>query len=205
LVAGGSPISDQQPDLTPTTASALASVSLETYLEQRFGTHSQQLASWLSNPIYHTAYRHCLIERQVTAIFQLLGILFEGSRITQATVLHDGHTITVHPDQVVTWLGLVPATINSIRTQFKKTQDAHHLLRQQQFREHEGHPGPNPLQARHLNLLSMLNVMLAPKVIAVGDDEYLQGGREEGVYNALTKKIGPFMKEIQEVLETWSL
>jgi hypothetical protein len=183
----------------------MALVSSETYLEQRFGTHSQQLASWLSNPVYQTAYRHCLIERQVTAIFQAVGILFEGSRITPATIQHDGCTVTVHPDQVVTWLGLVPATVNSIRTQFKKTRDAHHLLRQQQFREHEGHPGPNPLQPRHLNLLSTLNIMLAPRVISVGNNEYLQGGQEEGVYNALTKKIGLFMKEIQEVLETWSL
>jgi len=80
--------------------------------------------------------------------------------------------------------------------------DAHHLLQQQKFHEREGHPGPNPLQPSHLNLLSTLNVMLASRVIAVGDDKYLQGGQEEGVYNALTKKIGPFMKEIQEVLET---
>jgi len=191
--------------LTPTTASALVSVSPETYLEQWFGAHSQQLASWLSNPIYQTVYQHCLIERQVTAIFQSLGILFKGGRITPATILHDGCMVTVHLDQVVTWLGLVLATVNSIRTQFKKMQDAHHLLRQQQFHECEGHPGLNPLQPKHLNLLSTLNVMLASRAIAVGDDKYLQGGQEEGVYNALTKKISPFMKEIQEVLEVWSL
>jgi len=113
MVAGRAPISDQRPDLTP-TASAIASVSPETYLEQQFGTHSQELASWLSNPIYQSAYQHCLIERQVTAIFQALSILFEGSRITPATVQHDGCMVTVHPDQVVTWLGLVPATVNNI-------------------------------------------------------------------------------------------
>ena len=138
-------------------------------------------------------------------IFQALGILFEGSRITPATIQHDRCMVTVHPDQVVIWLGLVPATVNNIQTQFKKAWDAHHLLRQQQFHEREGHPGPNPLQPKHLNLLSMLNVMLAPRVISVGDDGFLQGGQEEGVYDALTKKIGLFMKEIQEVLETWSL
>lgn len=102
--------------------------------------------------------------------------------------------ITIHLDDIFTWLGQVPTTVGTIRTQMKKAHDAHRLLRRQAL--------ANTIEARHQPFLNLLNAMLGERILQGGGvgDECLCGDEPDGVYEAVIIKITPFMNQVNDVL-----
>ncbi|KAJ6452987.1 hypothetical protein C8R45DRAFT_1112770 [Mycena sanguinolenta] len=182
------------------SVSALPSVStnnaglnqVAAYLQARFAPEYSQLAAWRSSS-YGSAYNHCLIERQIMHIYQLLGIGLLGRHHAPAVV----GNMSIRMEDVVVAAGINPQTFSTYRTELRLIKDAHIVLR----RLHR--TGELPLAQKPL--LDCLEVMLSERTLSADAMRPLPGSQPsaEAEFSAVRMTISALMFQVRQVIDNF--
>ncbi|KAJ7133842.1 hypothetical protein C8R46DRAFT_1048236 [Mycena filopes] len=143
-------------------------------------------------PGYQSAYKHCLIERQIMSVCNSLGIIF-GRQIVGAEVDLDGVTVSIRPHDIAMWMGISPGQFATCRTELV----AH---------EAQGLVLASAMAPHHHTLLTTLNSMMSGRVLSPVDPN---GGYmavvdlQAGDVNAVRMRIATLKSQVAEVRTLW--
>ncbi|KAF8199842.1 hypothetical protein K438DRAFT_2015855 [Mycena galopus ATCC 62051] len=166
--------------------------TVTSYLRTRFAPEYSQLTAWRASS-YGSAYSHCLIERQIMRICQLLGIGLLGRNHTPAIVC----SMTVRLDDVVAAAGINAQTFSTYRTELRLIKEAHLILR----RLHRA----GQLPQGHKPLLDCLEVMLSERTLSADATRPLPGSEQsaEAEFSAVRMTISTVMIQVRQVIDTF--
>ncbi|KAJ6553394.1 hypothetical protein B0H19DRAFT_1072843 [Mycena capillaripes] len=91
-----------QPAIHPPTLAVAVSNPIDRYLDLHHAAKKAELRTLLDIQGYQSAYRHCLIERQVMSVCNSLGIVFSSRQIVAARVDFQASTIEIRPEDIAT-------------------------------------------------------------------------------------------------------
>jgi hypothetical protein len=160
------------------------------YLALHFSDARAQAEEWLTRP-YGTAYRHCLMERQITDVCLALGMTFQPPRpILRVEVAHG---VSISHTDVAVWFGISAASWATFRTQFRKARDAQQILSARR----------PPLSESDSAIAHVLDVMLSEHILPPPSLNPMASTRSPpGQYNATKWGISLFMDKVEAVLRS---
>ncbi|KAJ7089449.1 hypothetical protein C8R44DRAFT_751453 [Mycena epipterygia] len=169
------------------------------YLDEHYAARRDQLRALLNMPGYQSAYKHCLIERQIMSVCNSLGIIFTARQIVAAELEFQGSTIHIRPDDIAAWMDISAGLFATCRTEVAAARAAHLLLRQLVVHEQQGHPIVPPMEPRHRSLLETLNSMMSSRILSPVDPTsgYMAAAHlQAGDASAARMKIATFKTQI---------
>ncbi|KAK6995661.1 hypothetical protein R3P38DRAFT_2656084 [Favolaschia claudopus] len=131
-------------------------------------TARNTLQALLSTDGYESAYKHCLIEREVMALCLRLGIVF-ARQITPARVTLHNIAIRIHPQDVAVWMGVSSGHFATCRTDVASARRAHLLLRQLHQEVQRGLPVSPSFTSHFAGFLGTLNSLLGTRTLPAVD------------------------------------
>ncbi|KAJ7718899.1 hypothetical protein B0H16DRAFT_1739742 [Mycena metata] len=137
---------------------------------------------------YGSAYNHCLTERQILCICQVLGIGLLGRGPSPVVV--DGFVIRM--EDVVAAAGINYQTFSTYRTELRLIKETHVILRRLQR--------AGTLTPAHQPLLDCLEVMLGERVLPADATTPLRPSTEVD-FSVVRLTIGSLMPQIRHVVE----
>ncbi|KAJ7340792.1 hypothetical protein DFH08DRAFT_1012936 [Mycena albidolilacea] len=152
-----------QPTNNPLVLAGAVPNPINRYLDSYHAAKKAELRTLLDNQGYQSAYKHCLIERQVMSVCAGLGIVFSSRQIVAAQVNFEGSTIEIRPDDIATWMGISTSQFATCRTEVTAARSVHLLLRQLVLQQNVVTPAMEP---RHLTLLATLNSLMSNRILS---------------------------------------
>ncbi|KAJ7311637.1 hypothetical protein DFH08DRAFT_1044920 [Mycena albidolilacea] len=192
-----------QPTNNPLVLAGAVPNPVNRYLDSYHAAKKAELRTLLDNPGYQSAYKHCLIERQVMSVCAGLGIVFSSRQIVAAQVNFEGSTIEIRPDDIATWMGISTSQFATCRTEVTAARSVHLLLRQLVLQQNVVTPAMEP---RHLTLLATLNSLMSNRILSPVNPN---GGYaavidlQPGDANAVRIKISTLKTQVAEVKARW--
>ncbi|KAK6991952.1 hypothetical protein R3P38DRAFT_3437750 [Favolaschia claudopus] len=184
---------------------ALPAATAEAYLDLHHAAARNTLQALLSTDGYESAYKHCLIEREVMALCLRLGIVF-ARQITPAQVTLHNVMIQIHPQDVAVWMGVSSGHFATCRTDVASARRAHLLLRQLHQEVQRGLPVSPSFTSHFAGFLGTLNSLLGTRTLpAVNVHNGYAGAANTDVadVSAVRMKISALRVLVAEVKLRW--
>ncbi|KAJ7586762.1 hypothetical protein C8J56DRAFT_891635 [Mycena floridula] len=137
--------------------------NIKTYLDHHAGQHKRDLSIWLHEGEYGTAYQHVLHVHQFDCVCKAINLdRRAGSPSSSVLVTIQYQNVSISFDHIAAWLGLVPSTLATRRTDvknFKRARDRlvmefNHTERSRFLKVEE-----------HKELLDILNALLTDNIL----------------------------------------
>ncbi|KAK7001420.1 hypothetical protein R3P38DRAFT_3611990 [Favolaschia claudopus] len=177
----------------------------EAYLDLHHAAARNTLQTLLNTEGYESAYKHCLIEREVMALCLRLGIVF-ARQITPAQVTLYNVAIQIHPQDVAVWMGVSSGHFATCRTDLASARRAHLLLRQLHQEVQHGLPVSPSFTSHFAGFLGTLNSLLGTRTLpAVNVHNGYAGAANTDVadVSAVRMKISALRVLVAEVKLRW--
>ncbi|KAJ6461831.1 hypothetical protein C8R47DRAFT_1240651 [Mycena vitilis] len=175
---------------------------IERYLDLHYAARKADLRTFLETAGYQTAYKHCLIERQIMSVCTSLGIVFSSRQIVAAEVAFEGSPIHIRPDDIAIWMGISTGQFATCRTEVTAARAAHLLLRQIVLQENVF----PPIEPRHRTFLVTLNSLMSGRLLPPVDPSNGYAGAAElqtGDVSAVRLIIASLKMQVADVKTLW--